>query len=82
MSTLIALYLGRALVGRCDANCYNGLDLRCTCVCGGANHGVGLAAAVAQTRQMVALWLDDRREDGWAFDDVEYGLAILHDALF
>lgn len=27
------------LIGRCDARCYNAQHPKCTCVCGGKNHG-------------------------------------------
>lgn len=38
---------------RCDARCYNSphRTTRCRCICGGANHGVGLKAAVETTQQ-------------------------------
>lgn len=81
-STLIALYLGRDLVGRCDVNCWGGTDARCECVCGTLNHGVGLERAIEQTRSMVALWLDEYRERGHVFDGVEFGIHVVHDGLF
>jgi hypothetical protein len=34
---------------RCDAHCYGAKTLRCTCICGGRNHGQGLEQARAQT---------------------------------
>jgi len=51
MTTLIAAYKsdGRC-IGRCDANCYNAHDTRCTCICGGANHGIGFHNALQNTR--------------------------------
>ncbi len=30
---------------RCDSRCYDAKGERCTCVCGGRNHGVGLERA-------------------------------------
>jgi hypothetical protein len=42
MTTLIiARKADGRLTGRCDARCYNAKHPRCTCICGGANHGVG-----------------------------------------
>lgn len=81
-STLLALYLGGTLVGRCDVNCFNGDDTRCECLCSGINHGVGLDAAVANTRAMVDEWIVGNRERGVVFDGVEFGIAVQHDALF
>ena len=34
------------ITGRCDARCYKARRTRCECICGGQNHGVGLAEAV------------------------------------
>lgn len=81
-STLLALYLGRDLVGRCDVQCYDGSDTRCVCVCTGLNHGVGLEAGVEQTRRMVTEWINVQREQGIIFDGVELGIPVMHDALF
>jgi hypothetical protein len=36
---------------RCDANCYNASGAHCDCVCGGRNHGKGLAVAQDNTRR-------------------------------
>jgi hypothetical protein len=41
MATLIAVYNSDGCVGRCDATCYNAKHKKCTCICGGKNHGVG-----------------------------------------
>lgn len=30
---------------RCDAHCYDATGFKCVCICGGANHGVGLQQA-------------------------------------
>jgi hypothetical protein len=34
---------------RCDAHCYNAKGEKCTCCCGGKNHGKGLQAALRQS---------------------------------
>jgi len=36
---------------RCDARCYEAKGKDCHCVCGGENHGIGLAAAVENTKE-------------------------------
>jgi hypothetical protein len=36
---------------RCDAKCYNASTSKCTCICGGRNHGAGLKTAQLNTRQ-------------------------------
>lgn len=51
MTTLIAVYTSRGCIGRCDANCYNAKTDRCSCVCGGRNHGAGIDAAAQITRE-------------------------------
>jgi hypothetical protein len=33
----------------CCALCYNATSPRCTCICGGANHGIGRLGAIART---------------------------------
>lgn len=45
MATLIAFYDSHGCVGRCDAKCYTAYEPGCSCICGGANHGAGLAEA-------------------------------------
>ena len=52
MSTLISTYNSDGCVGRCDLRCYNAVTLRCVCVCGGVNHGVGLKQAIANTQKL------------------------------
>lgn len=53
MTTLIAVYDSRGCVGRCDARCYDAKEPDCDCICGGANHGRGLAAALRNTTSHV-----------------------------
>lgn len=59
MTTLIAVYNSSGCVGRCDAKCYNAKEHECTCVCGGANHGVGRNKAMANTEQMANEWIKE-----------------------
>lgn len=49
MTTLIAAYNSEGCIGRCDARCYNATCGTCDCICGGANHGVGLKQAIDNT---------------------------------
>lgn len=55
MTAIVGVYARRGCVGVCDARCYNAMqpsDLieprrnACTCICGGANHGMGEARAL------------------------------------
>jgi len=50
MTTLISVHRSRGRRRRCDANCYDATKPRCTCICGGANHGLGLHHAAINTR--------------------------------
>ena len=49
--------------GQCDARCYDGDPVaRCRCICGGANHGKGRAAAAASSRAIKRQWAAAGRE--------------------
>jgi len=37
---------------RCDSRCYDAECAQCDCICGGVNHGVGLAKALDNTRSL------------------------------
>lgn len=54
MATLItAQDAGGVVLGQCNATCYNATPgSKCKCICHGQNHGVGILAAVANTRAM------------------------------
>lgn len=45
---LLVQHVG-GVVRRCDARCYHATHTRCTCICGGENHGVGLERALRNT---------------------------------
>lgn len=47
--TLIYQSNSDGCTGKCDANCYNATGPECDCICGGANHGVGLKKAQENT---------------------------------
>lgn len=57
MTTLIAVYGSEGCEGRCDARCYDAREPQCDCICGGRNHGAGLARAMQNTRQMAEEWM-------------------------
>lgn len=46
MATVIAVYNSSGCIGRCDAKCHDAQGPDCDCICGGANHGGGLKAAI------------------------------------
>jgi hypothetical protein len=43
------------VTGRCDARCYNSKNPVCECICRGANHGVGFARALSNSKEMFDL---------------------------
>ena len=47
---------------RCDERCYNAKGKRCTCVCGGKNHGVGQEQANKNTKEMAEVYDGDDEE--------------------
>ena len=57
MAVLIEVRTSSGVVGRCDAKCYNAQHPECECICGGRNHGVGLARALESTREMAETWM-------------------------
>jgi len=59
MTTLVSVYDGNGLVGRCDARCYDAIDQKCTCICAGKNHGVGQQKAIENTERMVETWIEE-----------------------
>ena len=50
--TIIEVRTSRGIVGRCDASCYNAEGTDCHCICGGANHGVGVGIAMEDRRYL------------------------------
>jgi len=64
MSTIIAVYRNGRCIGLCGGLCYDAKqpsDLKecrrdaCICICGGANHGVGLAKAMDNRNRQIGL---------------------------
>ncbi len=62
MAILIAIYSGQRSrpVAVCDAHCYDARTSEswCKCVCGEANHGVGVNQATANTLEHGQEWID------------------------
>ena len=46
--TIVTLKKGDGNTRRCDARCYRAQGKKCTCICGGRNHGVGRNKAIVQ----------------------------------
>jgi len=44
-----------ALLGACTSRCYDDQDFRCTCICGGVNHGVGYRTACGNAVDGIAI---------------------------
>ena len=79
MTTLIAVYNSSGVVGRCDAKCHNATHPDCDCVCGGANHGVGLKQAISNTREIAM----DQIEAEYGKDArAQFDESVLQPALF
>lgn len=64
MATLIEVTSGSGRRRRCDANCYNATGQKCTCICGGANHGKGLEKALENTRKIVETFAERAEQEG------------------
>lgn len=83
MCTLIAVYNSEGCVGRCDAKCYDAETLPCVCICGGRNHGAGIAVAKEQTRELAGEWIERYKRERGLGDDAEalVSLQILQEEL-
>jgi len=68
MTTLIAVYNSDGCIGRCDAKCHNAKGAKCTCVCGGKNHGIGAASARASgweiPQEDIEVWIQAGDPEG------------------
>jgi len=56
--TLMSFYTSEGCIGRCDAKCYQAHQPVCHCICGGANHGVGVQQATEHTRTYAEAMLE------------------------
>ncbi|MBA7492397.1 hypothetical protein ES702_02947 [subsurface metagenome] len=75
MSTLI---LARAADGsprgRCDSKCYNAKGPKCTCICGGVNHGAGKNNAIDNTRSHKEFLMDAQEAGEFIINPGQYQL--------
>jgi len=55
MATVLKLKFASGKIRRCDSRCHNAKGDKCTCVCGGINHGVGLRQAIINSQNSRAL---------------------------
>ena len=63
MTVLMELRINGRIVARCDKACVEAKHPRCTCICGGKNHGKGHNAAVENTLREADEWLARWREE-------------------
>lgn len=66
---------------RCDARCYNATGKKCTCICGGRNHGVGLKKAIENTREIVEELLARDQEIAVKVDASVFRQGVSQDVL-
>ena len=59
MTTVISVYNSEGCVGRCDARCHDAKHADCTCICGGANHGVGGYQAQVNAWEHATEWIEN-----------------------
>ena len=82
MTTLISYQSAGGDQGRCDAKCYDAHEPDCDCICGGRNHGAGLAEAVGNTRELADSWIERARANGQDITHAELAVAVTHEPLF
>lgn len=59
MTTLITSQTAAGKKYRCNAKCYDAKGSRCSCCCGGRNHGKGLKAAIEISRDFLEATFTD-----------------------
>lgn len=75
MATLIiARKADGSLLGRCDSKCHNAKGFKCTCICGGMNHGVGLNQAIHNTHEHKDLLMDAQGAGEFIIKEGQYQL--------
>ena len=80
MATLISHRSSSGNISACDGRCYNALHSRCSCICGGANHGVGFMQAMDNTRHDASFWIRDYAK-AQGVDPSNLGAVIHHDVI-
>lgn len=61
---------------RCDARCHNALLPKCTCICQGINHGVGIDQAIANTQEHAQLLSDAQEAGDFIINPATYQLSL------
>lgn len=73
MSTLMSTGNSSGETGRCDAKCYDAKNSKCTCCCGGRNHGVGIKQAADNITEyckvMINEWKEKHPEDHFIIEN-------------
>lgn len=52
MTIVVRVHTSDGCLGQCDRKCYDAAGGRCSCVCGGQNHGKGLTVALANVHAL------------------------------
>jgi hypothetical protein len=77
VTTLIHVRFGNGQSYRCDARCYDAKQPGCECICGGKNHGVGMAKAVENVCAYTKAELEAITEKGgWIPDEIKQGKLL------
>jgi hypothetical protein len=82
MATLITYHSSGGDSGRCDARCYNANHAKCSCICGGSNHGVGLERALDNARDRAESWVEQARANGQDVASFEVAMIAQQEPLF
>jgi len=61
---------------KCDEKCYNAKSMRCTCICGGVNHGVGLRQAIENLEARQYDLLFENKEEKMIFSNINEILKV------
>lgn len=76
MVTLISQKTSSGRTRTCSARCYNARKPKCVCICGGANHGIGLQKAVENAEQTAQEIAQRARVNG-----VQVRLPVIKEAI-
>lgn len=76
MPTLLAVYNSEGCVGRCDSRCYLAHKEKCVCICGGANHGVGLRRALDNADRIARAFIEQTGDGALEIRRPEAGIQL------
>lgn len=62
------------IIGRCDAKCHDAKGPKCTCICGGMNHGVGINKVIDNTHEHSHLLMDAQEAGEFIIKEGQYQL--------